>query len=803
MNIPNESGSKWYLHHLDKHITESKKQILGQGTILVPNKRNPNDTIVPPSNSIWTPEEKESFFALLSRHSRYRVDLISEELKSKTPEEIEWYLDLLELGSRIVGQVDRKRSQYHENLPNERKKWDGVRSWRGGIAPGAREISDRWIEKEEELSEIVINQIHKREQEEKSILKRRERKLQRKALSNSISLGNFEDDDDEEDEGKKPIDASTAYRRNKILENHPTYRKMENDWEINDYLESINSENLTTINNLLKPDWSNWYSDRVRGNSRGKFENHDIIENEELEANEEKGEAGEEDNTCNNNKPIKGDPKGKIIIDQMNYENIITIPKKERTNEQKKLLAEIINRRRNREKYRVSKLIKEKGLTKDEIDLAGGADAIFASLDQNQNENQNENQDDIKLENDLPNKLKRLNQASKEIMQNEATLSKLRRIGMYDHLLLSGIEVFNFKMIERVTRLLNPDQPRHLSYPVLKGIHTLLVHQLRQLIYHSITIAEQSNHQQPPLDEETVPTLNADHVHQALLRANLKHPQEIIQDFIDRIFQDDEGEDDKERTDDKDEELVRIPQYNQAIFPPGEIPWRDIPFISTQNTTQNEHDDEGKDNIQDILEDDGLSDCATELEDNELDAALNTLDEAYDRTHEDLLWASMKNDKIEEFEESHRIMGNVVDDMRQISRLNKEEIKAEQEYLSLLLQIDSSRRKRKYVERQQQRYPTYRIKLSARSNRRMKSTAWIIDSDIDSDEDDNNYVWNPNKDDSDIGMTEEEQGDNDNDDDDENQDQEEEGQEDEEDEVSDQEEQDELLENEKGDEGGR
>ncbi|WVQ64133.1 uncharacterized protein L199_002294 [Kwoniella botswanensis] len=728
--IPNESSSTWYLHHLDTHIQQSKRQILGQRSILVPNKRNPFPTVVPPSNTVWTPEEKELFFASLSRHSRYRVDLIASELKTKNQDEIEWYLDLLELGSEIVGQVDRKR----RDAGLERLRWDGVRSWRKGLSPSAREVSDSWINKEEVLAEKVIKEREERDNEERDALMKKERRAQKKQLIDEISPV---------EEWKKDIEL-TPYLRNKLIENHPAYKKMINQWEVDDYLMKMDGEKLTVVNNLMKPDWSTWYSDRVKmvSTSTSTLSPNKKMVSPEDEADEDDGEEEEEEGSeMIGGIPTKGDPRGKITIDQQNYNEIINIPKKERTPEQRKLLSKIINRRRNREKYRIQKLIEE-GLTRDEIDLAGGADAIFQSREP-------VTQTDSDQAPKIPQK-----RITKRNDTNVQT-AHLRRIGTYDHLMMSGLEVFNYEMIERVNRRLNLTDPRGMSFSALQGIHSLLVNQLRRLIYSSILIAEQSYLQHPSDDHDgPLPQISPEHVHQALLKEGLVHPSELILEFIERLF-DNEPNDNQDEQDievaegdnqDKEEEEVgvRIGRYHAAILPPGEIQWNDIPYISTHSNEEEEEDRQG-------MYDD-ISDAATEIEDKELDEALYKMDEAHDKQYEKSLWVAVDD-------------GNDDVDRSEIwTKDRKNETKSEKEYINLLLSTDSARRKRKHKENIHQRYPTTRIKKLARANKRMKSNAWIIDSDSDSSEDEGNgYVWDPNEgdvgdDDDEVTDTDQEDG---------------------------------------------
>ncbi|WRT68861.1 uncharacterized protein IL334_005842 [Kwoniella shivajii] len=728
--VPNESSSKWYLYHLDSHISDSKAQILGQTSILVPNKQVPFATIVPPSNAIWTPDEKAVFFASLRRHSRYRPDLIAEEVKTKCEMEVEWYLDILELGSEVISQVDRKRQD--EGM--QKVRWDGLRSWRKGLAPASREISNQWIEHEDELSSIISKEIEQREKEENHIMIKRDRRHERRAMQKAI-----------------PLDESlTPYLKSKALENHQSIRSIENKWAINDFAESINSEKIFALNKLMKPDWSTWYSDRVRIPSPPPQEGSE-------------SEGGDDNAGSVSGYGMKGDPKGRIVRDQQKYEYIISIPKKERTPEERRLLSTITNRRRNREKYRIAKLLEE-GLSRDEIEIAGGADAIFASREEGIN---------------TPHKVRNNGNPPQPKNDLEGSVAGLRKIGMYEYMMLTGIEVFNYELMDRIRRRLNiPFAPCNLSFPILQGIHLQLVYHLRYLIYQSLIIGEQ-NYSQRPEEDGKEPEITSDHVYQALNMLGLDHPLEAINHALERIFdnsdldrenidgveqnpedhedgttsvqdetQDEEVSAIEEQTSDKEELVnVRQPNYPVTTFPPKYQSWHLIPHFVTTDDRVDINDEE------DPVMIDDLSDAATEIEDAELDSALDRMDKAHDRIYEKSLWKAFKSgEALQEEDDRGEVWATTpptfgVDHTRKV-------LKSERDYATLLLSTDADRRKRKHWERMQTRYPTTRIRRLARANKRLKSSAWIIDSDSDSDGDDERDY--DELDDSDVELTESE-----------------------------------------------
>jgi len=92
-----------------------------------------------PPNAVWTPQEKNALFHALSVYSRFRPDLISHEIKTKSVLDVCNYLSVLQLAaSRRESTV--LYSQRRENLPI------------------AMEVSSEWIAMEEETASGVVAQ---------------------------------------------------------------------------------------------------------------------------------------------------------------------------------------------------------------------------------------------------------------------------------------------------------------------------------------------------------------------------------------------------------------------------------------------------------------------------------------------------------------------------------------------------------------------------------------------------------------------------------------------------------------------
>ncbi|OCF30576.1 hypothetical protein I316_07777 [Kwoniella heveanensis BCC8398] len=758
--IPNQSSSTWYLRHLDTHIRASRDHVLGE-TYGVRYQSSYRDTVVPPSNAIWTPEEKSLFFASLRRHSRFRADVIAGEVGTKTEIEVEWYLDLLESGAAQVGQVDANRKVHGK----QRARWDGIRSWREGLAPACREVSAGWVVQEESLAEEVMGVVNTKEAQDHREITRTARRSERRALNKVI-----------------PLDANfTSHQRKKYLDEHPSTVAMFNRWAVDDWGESIDAGKMSTLNGLLRPDWCEWYSERVRLPSPVRLA--DGI-----------SETDDDDNQHLMAGPIKGDPHGRIANDLRNFQRLSLIPKSERTPAQRRTLAAIVNRRRNREKYRLTKLIQE-GMTKEEIQAAGGADAVFASRDHPEDGNQAAEY-----------RQKTVLGGSKAEIKEEGSVNQLKKWGMYDHLLLSGMEVFNYDIMARLTSQIAAssfsDSPS-ISFPVLRRIHADLVNYLRSLLYNAIVIAEQAHHQRPAdQEDEEDGEMTSDHVYQALILAGEDCPAQVVSERLGRIFEDagEEldseagGVDGQEVDDCQERERTRRGEstppadgdgnkhagsasdtgadkpinlrrrgYPASLLSQSDTPWHLIASLPQSNSTAPNvgHADEAAAAESELEEAEAgidfsaLSDATTEQEGNDLDEALEVMDKAHDKLCEKGLknaakrkrkrkYVSPTTDGGEEEGEAEEVDavndgGDVWTSMI-VQRMNgktvRPRLRVEQDYLDLLFSIDNARSKRQYVQRREARYPTTRLRKKAREHKNIKSTAFIIDSDSDSDIDD-------------------------------------------------------------------
>ncbi len=152
ISSPHLQGERWYLHHLNRQtefLRRHRHGAVNEGGGALEDRKDGEDNTnlaVSPCNLIWTVEEKEVFFGSLARHSRLRPDLIAAEVRTKTETQVIWYLDTLEAMSL---------SLRHDHLPSQYRLH--LRPWLDGIAPPAREVSDGFIAREEELAKRLSN----------------------------------------------------------------------------------------------------------------------------------------------------------------------------------------------------------------------------------------------------------------------------------------------------------------------------------------------------------------------------------------------------------------------------------------------------------------------------------------------------------------------------------------------------------------------------------------------------------------------------------------------------------------------
>jgi hypothetical protein len=141
-----------YLSGLLDNINAIQDHLSGSdGTPLLPS-------FLPP-NAVWTAQEKDTFFHALSVHSRFRPDLISHEIRTKSVQDVCNYLSVLKLAASQE-EATVSYLQWRQNLPT------------------AMEVSSEWVAMEEEMAAVVIT----REQDWKRELIAEQRRAELKQL---------------------------------------------------------------------------------------------------------------------------------------------------------------------------------------------------------------------------------------------------------------------------------------------------------------------------------------------------------------------------------------------------------------------------------------------------------------------------------------------------------------------------------------------------------------------------------------------------------------------------------------------
>ncbi|KIM77813.1 hypothetical protein PILCRDRAFT_11708 [Piloderma croceum F 1598] len=194
-----------YLTHLRQHAQKTRLHLQG----LDPSPLQPFYTESPAS--YWTSAEKSAFFHALSIHSRLRPDLIAECVKTKNAVDICAYIDMLEDGARIEGSgVNRSEME------------------------AAMEVSDKWIELEEEKATAIIGHERKWEAEAAKIARDREIKVKKPPKA------------------KKGEAKSAEERKRERVEFRLWRKEQHRQWNKEDIMRSMGVAHLKVIDNLLR-----------------------------------------------------------------------------------------------------------------------------------------------------------------------------------------------------------------------------------------------------------------------------------------------------------------------------------------------------------------------------------------------------------------------------------------------------------------------------------------------------------------------------------------------------------------------
>lgn len=151
-----------YLSGLLDNISATQDHLTGNdSTPLSPSFLRPN--------AVWTPQEKNSLFHALSVYSRFRPDLISHEVKTKSVSDVCNYLSALQLAA----------SQQESTVSYSQRRRD---------LPIAMEVSSEWVTMEEEMALGIVA----REQDWQRELITEQRRAELKSLKRAFKTGPHE-----------------------------------------------------------------------------------------------------------------------------------------------------------------------------------------------------------------------------------------------------------------------------------------------------------------------------------------------------------------------------------------------------------------------------------------------------------------------------------------------------------------------------------------------------------------------------------------------------------------------------------
>ena len=296
---------------------------LGRGS---PYARFP--TIVPPINAEFTPEDKVKFFLALSRHSRFRPELIALDI-DKQFIEVEYYLDLLEDGYTAVQRNKGSQEGQRSRVGRYRRRY----KWEEGLSAAAREVSEEWIEEEERIAARVRSMAEVKQASNTAREVQEKRTAERRATV-------------------KPFRAPPHVVAKKIGEANAV-KEMEKRWKLEDWMEELSVPKMEALGKMLEPTWQKWA---------------DPLAKLDTEAD-----------TNGNVQPSK---KVRHIAQQnRRIMEIQAVRKKKRTPEQRATLRKLLNVKYARENHRLERLLAG-GMTKEEIEEQGGADEVYRKKDE-------------------------------------------------------------------------------------------------------------------------------------------------------------------------------------------------------------------------------------------------------------------------------------------------------------------------------------------------------------------------------------------------------------------------------------
>ncbi|KAL5487761.1 hypothetical protein ACEPAI_5869 [Sanghuangporus weigelae] len=210
-NADNAHLNDIYVKHFQRHVEEAVSHL--NGTHHLCGSLHPSHF---PPCGYWSEEDKTRFFHALSVHSRFRPDLIAEDIPGKTTADVCVYLDSLDDAAA--------------KTPKKFKR---------AALPRALEVSDSWIAFEENRARGLADlestwETHQRNSRRGAELRSEKRHL----LSEGVELSG----DVAGKDNAKHIDTIFGELR----------ARRETEWEKEDYIADLGTAHLEAIDNILR-----------------------------------------------------------------------------------------------------------------------------------------------------------------------------------------------------------------------------------------------------------------------------------------------------------------------------------------------------------------------------------------------------------------------------------------------------------------------------------------------------------------------------------------------------------------------
>ena len=246
------------------------------------------------------------------------------------------------------------------------------------------------------------------------------------------------------------------------------------------------------------------------------------------------------------------------------------------------------------------------------------------------------------------------------------------------------------------------------SFTIFEGLHQELLGYLTSVLYHVITLAEQS-----PAQTGGTQEISPDHVHQALSLRGETHPGITLAKYLHRI---------SEEIDDSGMSTTKRSHLEQYVDPPGKVSWWQMPLAGACPFP-------GEEDM--LAEDDGdstTSEDSSEEEDDQLDEAIDELDMAYDALLETALWDAVERDqpmKMDDMDDPWEAgpagssSGTVEMEKAKNARMAYERIRKD---------TSKARRQRHIAKHRSTKFPTTRLRKLSRRERKIRSAAVVVDS---------------------------------------------------------------------------